>query len=341
MKKSIALLISLILFVNACAQTTDPSIIIIPDKCKIVAGEEFPISLEGSNMPSNGEISWSATKGEINPSTGLNVIYTAPLEPGAVIITALLETEDVKYSTTLICEVTVADLATNEVPPITTLPSTPIRTNNTTIAITEVMAAPCYAATGPSKNEYIELYNYGNNDIDVNEWWIATGDGGAGTPDKITTWDSVNPGFSLGNNVIINSSVIPPNRFAVVLSPLYYTGTGINLMPYIFPKDTIILTLSNSDYLGTDTSGLLGNSTPFSTLVLYVGSESVMDAVISTYGTPAYGSSPKNVVDNNLDIFPFSVPDCHSVERIVASQHDLVTNWREIDLGNPGEGNYP
>jgi hypothetical protein len=341
MRKAIALIVCLAIFVNGCAPKTEPKILIIPNQCKISAGEEFPISLQGSNMPANSEITWSATKGDVNPTNGLNVIYTAPQEPGTVIINAQLEAENVKYSTTLICEVIATTSTTaSDTPPVATPSNTPA-TDLTTIAITEVMAAPCNGLSGPNKNEYIELYNYGNNDIDVNGWWIATGPGGEGTPDQITSWNIINPGISLGNNVVTDSSIIPPNGFAIIISPLYYIGEGKDHMPYIFPKKTIILTLANSNYLGNDNTGLLGSVRPLSTLVLYIGSNSFMDTVVSTYGTPNYGSSPKDVTDDKLDAFPYPVSDCHSIERIVASGGDLLGNWRTIDKGNPGEGDYP
>jgi hypothetical protein len=340
MKKLSTLLACLILFASACAKKVEPTIIIVPDKCEINAGEEFPISLEGSNMPASVEITWSATKGVINPTTGLSVIYTAPQEPGSVIITALLETDDAKYSKTLTCEVTATAPSTEVVIPTTTVPTNPPDDGSIKIAITEVMSVPCNGINGPNKNEYLELFNYGNNDVDVNNWWIATGPGGEGTPDQITAWNNINPGINLGNHVVTNSSVIPPNGFAVIFSPRYYLGEGTHHMPYIFPNGTIILTLTNSYYLGNDNSGLLGTESPLSTLVLYIGSNSTMDNIISTYGTPTYGSSPNNVVDDHLDKFPYPVYNCQSVERVVPSGEDLAGNWRYIDQGNPGDGDY-
>jgi len=342
MKKLSILLSCLMLFTSACAKNTEPpTIIIVPDKCEINAGEEFPISLEGSNMPANVEITWSATKGDINPSTGLSVIYTAPQEPGSVIITALLEADNAKYSKTLACEVK-AIAPTPEATPTLAEPM-PIATPDDgiiTIAITEVMATPCNGLSGPNKNEYIELFNDGDNGVDVNDWWIATGPGGEGTPDQITAWNNIKPGVNLGNHIVADSSVIRAKGFAVILSPRYYLGEGTHHMPYIFPKGTIILTLTNSYYLGNDNSGLLGTDSPLSTLVLYIGSKSNMDQVISTYGTPAYGVSPGNVVDDHLDKFPYPAYNCQSMERVVPSGEDIVGNWRKVDGGNPGDGEY-
>lgn len=209
------------------------------------------------------------------------------------------------------------------------------------IAITEVMAAPCGGTAGPSKNEYIELYNYGTGDVDVNGWWIATNNGGeGGAPDQLTSWGAQNPGIPLGENVIINTTVIPPSRFAIVLSPIYYTGEGTYHMPYIFPKGTIILTLVNSKYLGNDNKGLLGSTSPLSVLVLYKGSQSLIDEVISTYGTPSFGASVGSVKDDGLDNIPLKVGDCTSIERIIASAPDVQGNWETVLNGNPGQGSY-
>ena len=339
MKKAIGLLVCLAIFINGCAPKNEPKIIIIPNQCKISSGEEFPISLEGSNMPASGEITWSATKGDLNPTTGLNVIYTAPQEPGTVIITALLQAGNVKYSTTLICEViATTSIIASDTPPVAT-PSSTAPVDLSTIAITEVMAAPCNGHAGPNKNEYIELYNFGTSKIDVNGWWIAADPGGAGTPDKIVSWSSRNPSVRLGNNVEINTTVIPPGGFAIVVSPLYYSGSGEDLTPYFFPKNTIILTLADGDYLGNDTFGLLGNVPPITTLVLYIGSNTVIDKVISTYGTPSFGPSPQSIIVI-WDYFRYVIPDCHSMERIIASGADIISNWRRIEKGNPGQGDY-
>lgn len=343
MSKIIKLFILITFLISACGSQPMSEIYIIPTQCVIPAGEEFPISLQISNMPSDTTVSWEVTKGEVNPPAGISVVYTAPQEPGTVIITALLETDSKKYTSTLVCTIEQTTAPEEVIIPGSVLPTeiNEVSSNATTIAITEVMAAPCDGVLGPGKNEYIELYNYGNTTVDVDGWWIAYGEGGNGTPDRLTTWNDVNTGVSLGAYVITDTTAIPPGGFAIVLSPRYHLGSGRNLMPYIFPENTIVLTLSNSEYLGNDATGLFGNSIPYTVLVLYTGSETVMDIVVSTYGTPNYGSSPQNVYDNNIDAFPFSVPDCHSMERIIPSGKDVVSNWTELNEGTPGEGNYP
>ena len=350
MKKLFALFAYIILFTSACRPQLQPNFVIKPDQCKIKAGEEMPISLEGSNMPASGKITWSVTKGQVKTTNEMSAVYTAPPETGPVVITAVLEANGEKYPRSLTCEIIGAEpVASPTEPPIeppagppTLVPPSPSPTN--TIAITEVMSTPCDGGSGtvPNKNEYIELYNYGSQSVDVNGWWIATTGGGDGTPDQIVPWNTANPGVSLGNNVLVNQSVIPPGRFAVVLSSKYASGAGENFMPYAFPKDTIILSFSTSKWLGNDTTGLVGKKSDMSltVIVLYQGSKTIISNVVSTYGTPIYGSSPGNVQDDRLDKFPYPLADCRSMERINASGPDNISNWHDINMGNPGRGNY-
>lgn len=347
MKKVVVILANIILFTAACSPKPEPHFAIIPQQCKIGAGQRMAISLEGSNMPSSGEVTWSASKGNLDPTTGLTVFYTAPLEPDTVIINAVFEANGVTYPNTLTCEVIGIEPVASPTDSPTDLPPTPEVMSNpsltNTIAITEVMSTPCGGGSGtvPNRNEYIELYNYGSDSVDVRDWWIATTGGGDGTPDQIVPWNTANPGVYLGSNVLVNESIIPPGRFAIVLSPKYPIGAGENFMPYTFPKDTIILSFSASKYLGNDTIGLVGTKSDMSLTViaLYQGTKIFMSNIVSTYGTPAGGSSPI-IQDDRLDKFPYPLGDCRSMERINASGPDTISNWRDIAAGNPGRGNY-
>jgi hypothetical protein len=220
-----------------------------------------------------------------------------------------------------------------------TLTSQPTTGKN--IAITEVMAVPCGNKTGPSANEYIEIYNYGTVSADVNGWWIATNNLGNGSsPDKIVSWETRNSGLYIGSQVVINTTIIPPSGYAVILPPKYFAGDANIRMPYIFPEGTIILTIDNGEYLGDENFGLTGTSSPLSVIVLYIGTSNIIDKVISTYGSPKYGASPESISDNGLDKIPYSVELCYSVERISASGPDSESNWRKLKDGSPGFGDY-
>ncbi|MFT3894827.1 MAG: lamin tail domain-containing protein [Anaerolineales bacterium] len=369
MKRSLLLIICLTLFIASCGPKDIPAdFIIVPDQCRILTGEEFPISLRGTNIPSDGVITWSATKGEVNPPTGYTVTYIAPQEPGTVRITAVLEANGKQSSAGgLTCEilspatdVPQVSSPTPEPPtqeptqkptkeptqgptlePTLSIPPTTSGVAGETIAITEVMPYPCgYTNSLPSINEYIELYNYGATDVDVRGWWIGTTGGGQGTPDQLVAWNTVNPKVNLGNNLKLNDTVIPPGGFAVVLSPVYHTGLGKYKMPYAFPQGTTILTFTTSEYVGNDSKGLAASYYPLTTIVLYIGTEDVISTVVSTYGTPYYGSVPDNIADNKADNFPYFISQCHAMERIDASKPDALDNWHEINEGKPGSGNY-
>jgi hypothetical protein len=351
MKKVLLFILCTSLLLSACGKGQDPRIIIIPKQCELTPGQTLPLSLETYNKPSDGMITWSATAGTFSSTNELAVVYTAPTDPGTVIITAVLEADEEQFSTTLTCtvkgiQITIditstptRDTPITEEPSLTSTPSRPV---GDTIAITEVMAYPCnFTDSLPSINEYIELYNYGGADVNVGDWWVGTTGGGKGTPDQLKSWSSVNPTIDLGSNYTVNSTIIPPGGFAVVVSPNYWTGSGNNRMPYHFPSGTVVLTFSTSQYVGNDSLGLSASTHPLTTIVLYKGTNSIISTVISTYGTPFYGSDPNNIKDDHQDNLPFPITEqCHVMERIDAARPDSLDNWHELTVGNPGRGDY-
>ena len=209
-----------------------------------------------------------------------------------------------------------------------------------TIAVTEVMASPCVDVVGASVNEFIEIYNFGPEPVDVSGWWLASNTRGDGdVPDKVVAWTARNPNIPLNTNAILDTSVIPPSGYAVILSPEYHRGDGKYVMPYRFPEDTIILTIGNGDCLGNETSGLLGKTNPLSVVVLYKGTEFLIEEVVSTYGTPVVGLSPYEI-RNDEDDLPVMIGDCHSAERIDIFKPDSESNWRTTSVISPGWGTY-
>jgi hypothetical protein len=210
-----------------------------------------------------------------------------------------------------------------------------------TVAISEVMANPCGKSDGTEAvwNEYIELYNYGNRPVDVSGWWISDGEVNLGNPDQIVSWGTRHPRVSLGDTVEMNSTIIPPSGYAVILPAIYHQGEGAYKMPYIFPDGAILLTISEGTLLGSDDYGL--EVLEFrNTVTLYEGTENIISKIISTYGTPKLSSSPHNLPDDGLDRLPFFLPDCYSAERIEPSEVDSEDNWRMIKEGTPGFGPY-
>jgi hypothetical protein len=234
-----------------------------------------------------------------------------------------------------------------ETPPA---PSLPTDTQNTvssptasdvmgdTIALTEVMGRPCGTSDTADAvwNEYLELYNYGDHAVNVAGWWITDGEDEKGNPDMLVSWDVRSPTFIFGDKLIFNTTVIPPKSFAIVLPSNYYPGKGEYKMPYIFPVNTIILTIAEGEAIGDDIYGIdvVVAKNP---IVLYQGTSTSISNIISTYGTPTFSGSPLNIVDDNKDAIPLALPHCHSAERIDPTGPDIEGNWRKVKDGSPGK----
>lgn len=203
------------------------------------------------------------------------------------------------------------------------------------IVITEVLGNPC---GGDSRNEFIEIYNSGEHPIDISGWWITDGT----EADKIISWEQRYPNIKIGFLTITNTTVIPPRSYAIVLAPGYpfVTQSGY-IMPYVFPDNTVIMTVEKGQLLGDETNGIAVTS--HDVIVLYQGNEFAIDKVISSYGSPILSSSPTAVKDDNMDEIPIygSINQCWSVERILAVNEDVESNWRKVTKSSPGSGNYP
>lgn len=202
------------------------------------------------------------------------------------------------------------------------------------IVITEVLGNPC---GGDSRNEFVELYNSGENPIDVSGWWITDGT----ETDKVISWQSRYPNIEIGYLTVTNTAVIPPHGYAVILAPGYPFVQDSFVMPYIFAENTLILTVEKGQLLGDEKNGIA--VTNRDVIVLYQGSEFAIDKVISSYGSPILSSSPTAIKDNGTDEIPIllSINECWSVERIFAVNEDVESNWRKISKSSPGSGNYP
>lgn len=207
------------------------------------------------------------------------------------------------------------------------------------IAITEVMANPCGEEEDKEAiyNEYIELFNYGDQPVDVEGLWISDGSDSEGNPDRIVPWDRRETDFNLGSHVITEQAVIPPNGYAVVLSPRYVSVQGAFWLQYLFPRDTVILTIENGSYIGDDKSGISVWDLR-DPVILYMGNQDIIEEVISTYGTPRLTGNPRNIKDDDLDGIPFQLADCFSAERLDPLLPDQEDAWIEVQDGTPGRG---
>ncbi len=313
---------------------------ILPDICQASVGQQIPLTLDGI-IPPNATINWEVSDGGIAfTQPGLNALFTAPLTPTIVTVSVSITsgTPGVELPITRQCTV----LPLDATPTVSTLPSIdpdPKSADAPAIVISEVMADPCGGTKFKKYNEYVELYNNGNQPVDVRGWWLYDG-GNSGTPDALAAWDDRQPDRSPGDGTVTNATVIPPHRFAVVLSPIYVDGEEPYHMPYSFPSGTIILTVASSDSLGDDYFNIIGDGSARDPVVLYIGSDSIVDKVISTYGSPILSKYVHEIRDDYRDNIPLDLHACGSAERVNPSGKDVFDNWHEVKGGSPGDAPY-
>jgi hypothetical protein len=199
------------------------------------------------------------------------------------------------------------------------------------------MANPCGLSSKEDArwNEYIELYNYQDTPVDVGGWWLSDGEAGDRNPDQLVAWGERFPEQNLGEGVETGTTVIPAQGFAIVLPPAYLEGKKDSRMPYTFPPKTILLTLAHSNYLGSERNGL-ETSKSVDPLILYIGSESRVNQLISSYGAPKMDDSPFFEKSSGKNKIPIQLGDCHAAERGDPTAADSVESWRETDAGTPG-----
>lgn len=349
LRKIISIIAVLLSFLSmaACGNISTPSntVTVLPKDCRMLVGEQMPLTLDGL-IPPNAAINWEANAGSmIFAPPALNALFIAPPDPAVVTISVTITsgTPSMQIPISRQCIVTSKD---NPPPPQPTQategdPATAgIQAAQTTVIISEVMANPCGDIEVRKWNEYVELYNYGSQPVDVGNWWLADiGQAGAGTPDQLVAWSQRNPNDPLPGNLVLNSTVIPARGFALILSPIYTQGAFPHTMPYRFPANTVILTAAGSRTLGDDFFGIIGDGQSLDVLVLYTGGASVIQQVVSTYGTPKLDQYVANLRDDNRDNLPLDLHECSSAERTQPAGADSFDNWREIS-GSPGEAPY-
>ena len=349
MSRNIALLLfAPIFFVSACGNVATPTnaVTLLPKDCRMQINQRMPLTLDGV-VPPNAVVQWEADAGSISFSPpGLNAFFTAPSQPFIVTISVTISsgTPSVQIPIARQCIVVDPNSAPAQPEPnpastITSQVSEEPISIYPTIIISEVMANPCGGVEVKKWNEYVELYNFGDQPVDVAGWWL-TDNGGSGSPDQLVSWSQRNPTKLLSGSLITNTTVISAKGFALILSPSYADGGYPHVMPYNIPANTVILTAAESHSLGDDASSLVGDGQGRDVLILYKGGESVIQETISTYGTPKSAQYVANVSDNYLDSLPLDLHECSFIERIIPAGGDSVGNWREILNGSPGEAPY-
>lgn len=366
--KIILVIAVLLTFLNTAAcgtgATQTSTVTVLPKDCRLLVGEQMPLTLDGL-IPPNAVITWEANAGSIIfAPPGLNALFIAPPEPVIVTISASISagtpsmpvpirrqcivtsldnpapppaptTGSGAAASSTVLQVTIASPVPQEAPEI----PIGIQDLQTTVVISEVMANPCGPVEVRKWNEYIELYNYGDQPVDVGGWWLAD-IGDTGTPDQLVSWSQRNPNEIPANNVVLNSTVVPARGFALILSPIYTQGVFPYTMPYRFPPNSVILTIASSRSLGDDFFNIIGDGQSLDVLVLYKGGTSVIQQVISTYGTPKLDQYVMSIRDDNRDNLPLNLHECTSAERILPAGADQFDNWREVTNGSPGEAPY-
>lgn len=342
---SISVTLCLTILLAGCgAPATAPNLVkILPDVCEVQAGGQIPLALDGV-IPPNATIQWEVSEGSIVfTPPGLNAYFTAPPTPTVVTISVSISsgTPGVDTPITRQCSILAAPGSVSQQPPTTNggvLPQV-MPAASTGVIISEVMAFPCGSLDFKKWNQYVELYNPTDQPVDVRGLWLHDG-GATGTPDQLVAWSDRQPRVSLSERVITNTTVIPAHAFAVVLSPIYAQSEQPYHMPYQFPAGTIILTIAGSDSLGDDYFNINGDGDGRDPVVLYAGSASVIDSVISTYGSPVVGTYVVEIHDDRMDNIPLDLHACGSAERVSPTGPDTFDNWHEVPGGSPGDAPY-
>lgn len=317
---------------------------ILPLDCRVDSGSSVALSLDGV-LPQNAGIRWEVSAGSIvSTGQGLNSVFTAPNIAADVIVSAYISSGTPGSSSepvTRNCSV-VAPTFT----PVNASQSTALSPGSTstpggpTVAISEVMASPCGDEDFKKWNEYVELYNYGDQPQDVGGWWVVD-KGPDNKPDMLVAWETRNPDELLNQSAVTDTTIIPPHGFALVLSPIYTQGLQPYKMPYRFPISTIVLTIAESDRIGDDYYALIGQGAGRDVVVLYIGGPNTIRQVISTYGSPLLGKYPQDIRDDRADNLPLDLHKCSSAERTDPRAADVFSKWREVLNGSPGEAPYP
>jgi hypothetical protein len=324
-----------------CGSPPGQPLEIVPSACSLKPGGQLTFSLKGV-IGSNSTISWSATDGVIQSQgkDGLLAVFTAPPVPGVVVVSVKVTSNLTPISPPSITCTIQLDTPSAAQPQAPAQPqpiSNPV--GLPTVIISEVMGHQCGADDFKKFNQYVELYNYGDQPVDVNGWWLVD-NGPDNQADRLVAWSTRNPTLKLKPPVVMDTTLIPAHGFAVVISPIYAQSVEPYRMPYRFPSQTVILTVAEGDRIGDDLFGLVEDQGGRDVLVLYLGGPNTIDQVISTYGSPRLGLYPQDVRDDRADHLPLELHECASAERIKPLAPDEFGNWREVLNGSPGEAPY-
>lgn len=322
-----------------------------PLPCTLPIGGEIPLSLRATNIPQDAKILWETDNGVISPNNKPLVQFRASDKEGVAVISVTITAGGwtsykstscnivaIKTEVSTSTAMETATIVPSVTPPLPTITVT-VGEPQYTIAITEIMGNPCGEPDNYA-NKYIELYNYGKQSVNIGGLFLyATGQGGAS--DEIVSWATRSSQYSLGNDVVINSTVLQPKQYGVILSPDYASKESSNRMPYFFRKNTVILTIKTGDRIGNKGRGISTHTNPVDAVLLYEGKNEQIKSVISSYGLDDKVDFLSDLVLHRCSGLPLIADaDCSSIQRKVADDEDEEGNWEVIFKGNPGSGPY-
>jgi len=150
------------------------------------------------------------------------------------------------------------------------------------------------------RNEFVEIYNQSPDTVDLSNYFLSDFDA---LPDAICAWTDESI-LNKYPDVRINSTLIYPYSYAIILDREYTTYDSINYQPYDIPAGTLILT--------TDDTSIGDGLSTNDPLIIF----SPVEACTTSFGTPYLN-----------DNFPKDPGDGISWERIDLSLPDSSNNW--------------
>ncbi|RPJ52307.1 MAG: hypothetical protein EHM21_00545 [Chloroflexi bacterium] len=344
-----------------------------PPTCLLSPNETISVAPKGM-LPANSRVSWRVHGGGIiSDTSSLSTLYTAPAEPSdkpVEIIATIFSSNDELVEVVQVCMIVAAPAATDgslpdsavtpeaqpaaaastktptqpaEPKPATTLaaasPNGAFPAAPGTIAITEVMGNPCGKQNEELANEYVELYNYSDQAVDLAGVYMMTSNQQEfDLPDQLVAWKTRNTIPAAFANLVTDTTVLQPKQYALILEPNYHLTESGDKMPYKIPAGTLTLTVANKNRLGNAVGGLISSGRgPRDSIYLYTGTAKRVEQILTTYAVLKAGPYPFSVgAPYNM---PLETGECQSIHRRTVPCEDKFENWL-IGDGTPGSGPY-
>ena len=342
-----------------------------PPTCQLAPNETISISPKGM-LPENARVSWRVHGGgTIADPSNITTVYTAPAEPSGKpidIIATIFSANNEVVEVVQECMIVAASSPTNASEPDSAVPAaaTPAaavatRVLATTaepkpgatltvaspngavppaqgmVAITEIMGNPCGKQNEELANEYVELYNYSDQAVDLaSVYMMASNQKEYDPPDQLVAWKTRNDLPASFANLVTDTTVLQPKQYALILEPNYHRIESADPMPYKIPSGTLVLTLAIKDRLGNSIGGLISSgSGGRDSIYLYTGTTKRVEQILTTYAVLKAGPYPFSVTAPYK--MPLETGECQSIQRKTVPGEDKFENWVTGDA-TPGSG---